>query len=116
MRRNVKSFKRLAQLQGVLINLCERNDYLYDFVAPTRWQNYCRARGRSSKEIEKNIMCATGERKASKVFSIEMVKELYGIETENDNLADAVLIGHYVVNNVKLEGKTDAQDGTEIDV
>ena len=45
---NVQSFKKLAQLQGVLINLFEKNEYLYDFVAPTQWQNYCKARGRTT--------------------------------------------------------------------
>ena len=38
LRVNVQSFKKLAQLQGVLINLFEKNEYLYDFIAPTQWQ------------------------------------------------------------------------------
>ena len=103
LRVNAQSFKRLAQLQGVLINLCERNEYLYDFVAPTQWQNYCMARGRNSKEIKDKIKTleASGK-KASKALSIEAVKAIYGIDTENDNLADAILIGHYVIYNVRL--------------
>ena len=103
LRVNAHSFKRLAQLQGVLVNLFEKNEYLYDFVAPTQWQNYCRARGRNSMEIKEQIKTleASGK-KASKALSIEMVKELYGIDTENDNLADAILQGHYVINNVKI--------------
>ena len=47
LRVNVQSFKKLAQLQGVLVNLFEKNEYLYSFVAPTQWQNYCKARGRN---------------------------------------------------------------------
>ena len=38
LRVNVQSFKKLAQLQGVLVNLFEKNEYLYSFVAPTQWQ------------------------------------------------------------------------------
>lgn len=49
LRANVQAFKKLAQLQGVLVNLCERNEYLYGFVVPTQWQNYCRARGAQFK-------------------------------------------------------------------
>ena len=33
----------------------EKNEYLYSFVAPTQWQNYCKARGRSTKEIKEKI-------------------------------------------------------------
>lgn len=107
LRVNVQSFKKLAQLQGVLINLCEKNEYLYDFVAPTRWQSYCRARGRNSKEVKDKITSLDlSGKKESKMLSIQAAKELYGVETDNDNLADAIMIGHYVVNNYKLEGKS----------
>lgn len=104
LRVNVQSFKRLAQLQGVLINLCEKNEYLYDFVAPTQWQNYCKARGRTSKEVKEKIKAleAAG-RKESKILSIQFVKEKFGIDTDNDNLSDAISIGWYVVNNFKIE-------------
>lgn len=105
LRQNVQSFKKLAQLQGVLVNLCERNDYLYGIVAPTQWQNYCMARGRTSKEIKSKITEIEKGKKKSKILSLQAVKEKYGIETENDNLADAVMIGHYVVNNCKIDEK-----------
>ena len=52
LRQNVQSFKRLAQLQGVLVNLCEKANILYNLVAPTQWQNYCKARGRTTKDIK----------------------------------------------------------------
>ena len=84
LRVNVQSFKKLAQLQGVLVNLFEKNEYLYSFVAPTQWQNYCKARGRTSKEV----------------------KEKFHIDTDNDNLSDAICIGHYAVNHFEIEGKT----------
>ena len=85
---------------------------MYDFVAPAQWQNYCQARGRSAKEIKDKIMTieVTGK-KQSKILSIEAAKILYGIETENDNLADAIMIGHYAVNNIDIEGMT--PDGKE---
>lgn len=106
LRFNVQSFKKLAQLQGVLINLFEKNEYLYDFIAPTQWQNYCKARGRSTKEIKGKIKAleASGK-KESKILSIQAVKDFYGIETENDNLADAILIGHYAVNHYDISKK-----------
>ena len=49
LRKNVQSFKKLAQLQGVLVNMCEKTNILYNLVAPTQWQNYCKARGRTTR-------------------------------------------------------------------
>ena len=81
---------------------------MYDFIAPTQLQNYCRARGRSEKEIKGKIKAleASGK-KESKILSIQAVKDFYGVETENDNLADAILIGHYAVNHYVLECRKD---------
>lgn len=107
LRANVQSFKKLAQLQGVLINLFEKNEYLYDFVAPSQWQNFCRARGRNAKEIKNKITTLEESgKKESKILSITFVKEKFGIDTDNDNLSDAICIGYYVVNHLELEGTT----------
>lgn len=103
LRQNVQSFKRLAQLQGVLVNLCEKTNILYNLVAPTQWQNFCKARGRTTKEIKSKVTSVEpSNKKASKVLSLQAVKDQYGLETENDNLADAVMIGHYIVNKIKI--------------
>lgn len=100
LRQNVQSFKRLAQLQGVLVNLCEKTNTSYHLVAPTQWQNYCKARGRTAKEIKSKVTSVEPTtKKTSKILSLQAAKEIYGLETENDNLADAVMIGHYAVNN-----------------
>lgn len=104
MRKNVDSFKKLAQLQGSLVSLFERNEYLYDFVAPSKWQSYCNARGRTSKEIKakaKHVDITSGK-KQSKMLSIQFVRDNFGIDTEDDNLADAICIGFFVVNNVPI--------------
>lgn len=103
LRKNADSFKKLAQLQGALVSMFERNEYLYDFVPPSRWQSYCNARGRTTKEIKSKITEVQSVTKRSKILSIQAVKELYGIDTMDDNLADSIMIGHYIVNNVKIE-------------
>lgn len=106
LRRNVQSFKKLAQLQGVLINLFEKNKYLYDFIAPSTWQSYCCARGRTQKEIKSKVrsVADTGK-KVSKVLSIEHVKNKFNIDTDNDNLSDAICIGEYVVHNITINSE-----------
>lgn len=104
LRVNVQAFKRLAQLQGVLVNSFEKNEYLYGYIAPSQWQNFCKARGRNTKEVNSRVLELEREGKQkSKILSIQFVKEQFGIDTENDNLADAICIGWYVVNMVELE-------------
>lgn len=107
LRQNASSFKRLAQLQGALVCMFEKNDYLYDYVPPSRWQNYCGARGRTSAELKHKVKQLSSDdgKKQSKILSIQAAKDLYGIDTADDNLADSIMIGHYIVNNVKIERK-----------
>lgn len=107
LRKNPDSFKKLAQLQGALVSNFERNEYLYAFVPPSTWQNYCKARGRTSKEIKGKIMEMPQDKKQSKILSIQAAKNTYGVETDNDNLADAIMIGHYVVHNITLQRSED---------
>lgn len=104
LRVNVKAFKKLAQLQGVLINYCEKHNILYGVVAPSQWQNYCCARGRSSKEVKANVVALdTNDRKESKILSMQFVKDKFGINTDNDNIADAICIGYYVCETIKIK-------------
>lgn len=111
LRQNVQSFKRLAQLQGVLVNLCEKTNIVYNLVAPTQWQNYCKARGRTTKEIKSKVtkIEPTGK-KSSKVLSLQFVRDNFGIETDNDNLSDAICIGHYAINNLKIQEENNHEE------
>ena len=103
MRVSVSSFKKLAQLQGVLVNLFEENEYLYGYIAPSQWQNFCKARGRNTREISDRVLeLKKSGTKQSKILSIQFVKDQFGIETENDNLADAICQGFYIVNIVEI--------------
>ena len=110
LRQNVQSFKRLAQLQGVLVNLCEKTNTSYHLVAPTQWQNYCKARGRTAKEIKSKVTSVEPTtKKTSKILSLQFVQDKLGIETMNDNLSDAICIGWYAVHNIKI-GSEDNTD------
>ena len=90
MQRSTKAFKRLAQLQGVLINLAVYSEIPYTIVHPKTWQAYRDKTFPELKGLE------------NKKRSIAAVKELFDIETENDNLADAICIGYYAANNLSL--------------
>ena len=99
LRQNPRSYAALAQLQGVLINLFEKSKIPYTIIQPSSWQGYCNARGRNTQEKKSNVTEITGDdnvktsKKKSKMLSIQFVKNKFGIETYNDNVADAVCIG-----------------------
>lgn len=104
LQQNVKAFKMLAWLQGVLINLAEEKGWRYGIVTPSQWQGYCNARGRSTKEIKGGIQeVSIDGKKKSKMLSIQFVKDNFGVETTNDNLSDSICIGYYAVNNIELK-------------
>lgn len=94
LRKNALSFKRLAQLQGVLIDMCERRKLLYWLISPTQWQSHCRTTNTFANDAYEN---AKGNK--TKVLSVQFVKSKFGIETKNDNLADAICIGNYAIEN-----------------
>ena len=104
--RNLNGFKRLAQMQGVLENFFIENEILYDIVQPTIWQKYANARKRTQKEIKNKIVEAnTAGKKETKVLSIQFAHDVYKVDTPNDGIADAIGIGHYAINNIKIETK-----------
>ena len=115
LRKNVDSYKKLAMLLGVLVAAFERNDYLYDFVAPSKWQSYCNARGRTSKEQKSRMTSIELDgKKKSKLLSIQFVYEQFGIETDNDNLSDALCMGWYICNEIVLnKSNQEAPHGKE---
>ena len=104
--RNLNGFKRLAQMQGVLENFFIENEILYDIIQPTIWQKYANARKRTQKEIKNKIVEAnTAGKKETKVLSIQFAHDVYKVDTPSDGIADAIGIGHYAVNNIKIETK-----------
>lgn len=104
MQKNVIVLKQLARLQGALILTFVRNKWLFDIVKPSQWQGYCKASGRTQKEIKAKVDSSEVDgKRRSKQLSMEFVKENYGVETTNDNIADAICIGHYIVHNTAIQ-------------
>lgn len=104
LRRNKDSFKKLAQLQGALVYNFMQHEYLFDLIAPSTWQNYCNARGRTSNELKGSVKSIDLNRKPkSKMLSMTFVAEHFDVQLSNDNIADAICMGWYVVNNVEIK-------------
>ncbi len=97
LRSNVATLKKLGQLQGVLINLCEKNGYTYSLVCPSQWQSFCLDYLKNINEQDADIPA----KKSTKRRSIRFARAKYGVDTKDDNLADALGILAYAADCVE---------------
>ena len=86
--RNQKTYKFLAQLQGVLINYLVENTLYYQIIHPNSWKSYCGIKIREKRNVQKQQ-------------SIQIVKNMFDISVSDDE-ADAILMNIYV--NKLMEG------------
>ena len=90
-RLNLKTHHNLSKLQGVLINYFIENQILYEKIPSSRWQGNLNF-GRNSKKNG-----------TTKIKSINYVKEHKNIETDNDNIADAICMAIYAKREIRIE-------------
>ena len=76
------TFKILAMLLGIVQEVINENDIPFEIVSPNVWRKYAGTAGK--------------DRKTEKMLSKAVVKEKYNINV-NDDVAEAILIGHYGV-------------------
>lgn len=103
LRRNAQAFKKLAHLQGVLVNFCEKHKLAYGIIAPTQWQSLCKQTVKESLGVDdkefKNLKLSTKD--ISRMF----IKYVFNIETDDDNLSDAICIGNYCIEKKIYDAK-----------
>ena len=87
-RQNVKTFKKLAMLMGVLICLFEEIKKPYFVIPPTKWKSYCNIKGRKREEQKAN--------------TILFVQDKFGLNDITEDMADAICLGYYIVNNTSV--------------
>ena len=80
----VVTYKKLAQLQGVLKNYCYENGIIYKIVSPSTWRAFNNIRGKERNDKKKNAQI--------------LVKTLYDISVTQDE-ADAILIGRWAADD-----------------
>ncbi len=83
---NVKVFKVLAQLQGVLINTLFENKTDCELIHSASWRSFCGVKGRNRSELKKSAQ--------------EKIKLWYDVSVTQDE-ADAICLGRYAVSEVK---------------
>ena len=85
-RNNIKLSRMLGEVLGVIIGWCSVNDCTFNEVNPSWWRKW--------NYWDQGKL----EREDLKEMSIQKVKEIHGIETECDDLADAINLGQAVIN------------------
>lgn len=85
---NVGTYKKLAMLMGVLLCLFHEINKPYEIVPPSRWKSYCEIKGKKRQEQKENTL----------IF----VKNKFGLEDITEDVADAVSLGWFAVNNIGL--------------
>lgn len=109
--RNSMAVKPLLRLQGALIAYLAKRKIPHELIMPRTWQAAYRYKEKGApSEIKKykRYLDRTSPYKnlrPTKKASLLAVKELFDMELDNDDLADAILIGHYAVNNLKIKEK-----------
>jgi len=73
-------------LMGVLIGLFQEMNKPYNVVPPTRWKAFCEIQGRKRKEQKENTLL--------------FVQEKFNLKNITNDVADAVSLGWYAVNNI----------------
>ena len=82
---NVKTFKVLANVFGVILELCEELKIKYDIVSSNTWKSTLKIKGRNRAEQKKNAQL--------------FVEETYGVRCTQDE-ADAICIGTHAYNTI----------------
>lgn len=90
---NVVTYKKLAMLLGVLISLFQEMGLGHTIVPPTRWKSFCKIGGRKRAEQKANTLA--------------FVREKFGLGNISEDMADAIALGWYAVNNESEEANDD---------
>lgn len=81
---SITVFQTLARLQGILMLTCHDAKIPYEVCPTNTWRAYCGVKGKYRADKKKSMQL--------------LVKQWYGITVDNDE-ADAIGIGRYVVNS-----------------
>lgn len=95
---NQRVYGELSRLQGVFFSIFFENNIPFHVVQPTQWKAFCKIKGKKRAEQKKNTQ--------------DMVRSDFGFDVSED-IADAIGIGIYAINNFDLKGVKNDEKGTE---
>jgi len=87
---NYRTYSQLSQMQGIIFSILFELDIGFNIIEATAWRKFCNIQGR--KRIEQ------------KASTIQMVRDRFVLNVGED-IADAIGIGCWAVNNIKTHVK-----------
>lgn len=84
--RNFKTFQLLAQLQGLILSVLLNEDVGFVFIESSAWRSFVGIKDRKRAE--------------QKLSAIVLAEEMFDLNDLTDDEAEALLIGHWAVNNL----------------
>ena len=87
--RNVASQRLLTMLLGMIWHICMKENIEFQSVRPTEWRSWVSSEKKGNKREE------------LKAWSVNKVKELFGVIPESDDVSDAILIGYGYINRYR---------------
>lgn len=86
-RQNIELVRKLSRILGVVLGWAAVNNAFYEEVMPSVWRKYVPEFSQGGKE-----------RDDLKEESMRVCQEIFGFEPDDDNVADACLIGYGMIN------------------
>jgi len=86
--RNAEAQRNLSMLLGAIYYKCLELNIEYHALRPTEWR----------KLVKNKNETLPRKREELKKWSKNRVKEIYKIDTDNDNISDAILLGQGYIN------------------
>lgn len=87
--RNAQAQRNLTMILGAIYGECIKKDIFYYTYRPTEWRKLVNTDGQKIPRKREDL----------KVWSINMVHQLFGITDINDDISDAILLGQAYINN-----------------
>ena len=105
------AIKPLLRLQGALIAYLAKRSIPHELIMPRTWQAAYKYKDKELTKAQKTYKKYLNETspykslRQTKRDSLLAVKKIFNMELDNDDLADAILIGHYAVNHMDERSK-----------
>lgn len=90
--KSITTMRMLTRLQGVVYAACLMGSRDFEVISPSVWRKFAGVSqgGKKREELKKE--------------ALEIVRVVYGIDCETDDVAEAILIGQAVVNRGYIGG------------
>lgn len=86
---NYEVYYKLSKLQGVLIEYCIQNEFLYEVIPPVKWKGKMLIKGKKREEQKANAI---------------LLANSHGYNISDEDIADAICMNLYANKCINVKG------------